>query len=75
MRGNDRDHAAGAEQQPATPGLTDGIRRFCPDFGGLCKYDGMLAHSTADDARKELLRGIQRRRGFPVMPVNDREQG
>ena len=50
MWGDDRDHAAGAEQQPVPPGLPDGIRCFLPDFGSITIDDGMLAHPATDDA-------------------------
>ena len=48
MRGDDRDHAAGAEQQPAAAGLPDGIRRFLPHLGAISKDDGILADPAAE---------------------------
>ena len=49
MRGDDRNHAAGAEQQPAPAGLPDGIRGFLPDFGSISIDDGMLAHPATEN--------------------------
>ncbi len=55
MRGDDRDHAAGAEQQAAAPGLPDGIGCFLPDLGAISKDNGLLAHAATDDTREAFL--------------------
>jgi hypothetical protein len=73
MRSDYRDHATGSEQQPVSSGLQDGIRRFLPNFGSISIDDGVLAHPATNDALKDFLRFIQRRRGLTVVPVDDGE--
>lgn len=74
MWGDDRDHAARTEQQPATPSLPDGIGCFLAYLGTISKNDGLLAHTTTDDTREAFQRLLQGWGRLAVVPVDDLEK-
>ena len=78
MWSDDRDHAAGAEDEPAAFCLLDGIGCLLLYLGNISKDDGFLADATAEnrgDFRILYYFGSpglsQARESFAVMPVDD----
>ena len=74
VRGDDRDHATGSQDESAAFGLGDGVLRFLPDLVPVRENDAGLTHAAADRAAELLLRSGEGGRRFAVVPVDDRKK-
>ncbi len=73
MRGDDRDDAASAEQQPTAGGLADGVRGFLPHLGSLPKDDRILAYPAAEN--REDFQSFKKLRKPGLRLMMDRSRG
>jgi len=74
VRGDDRDHATGSQDESAAFGLGDGVLRFLPDLGPVGENDAGLTHTATDRAAELLVCFGEGGRSLAVVPVDDRKQ-
>ncbi len=56
MGSNHRDHTSGAEQEPLSACLLEGICRLILNLGRVLIHQRILSHAAADHTLKDVLR-------------------